>query len=182
MIFDSKLLKQAQEASDEGLVTQYKAGNKAALNELISRHQDLLKMKSNAFSKVPVPMPAIYGHSMQLLAIAANNFDPASGVRFRTFLETNLRGLNRYTHKNKNVLSFPQHKLMAITKFKEVQELLSQQYNQAPTDWQLADALGWSIPDVKEMKSKLAQKELAASGLENAVGKEQEDDALRSRH
>lgn len=181
MIFNQKLIKQALADTDEALVQQYKNGDDKALNELIRRHEDLLKLKSNAFSKVPVPLPAIYGHSIKLLAIAAKNFEPSSGVKFRTFLESNLRGLNRYAHKHKNVLSFPQHKLMAITKFKEVQDILSKQYGQPPADWQLADALGWSIPDVKEMKTKLSQRELAASGLDNVTGREQEADAVRSK-
>lgn len=181
MIIPNRFLKMAMADTDEALAVEAAKGNTQALNTLISRHKDLLTIKSNAFANVPVPPPAVFAHSMKLLAISAKNYDPASGVKFRTFLESNLRGLNRFVHKHKNVLSFPQHKLMAITKFKEVSDMLASRYGHPPADWQLADALGWSIPDIQEMRRKLAQKEFAASGLENNVGKEQEADAVRSR-
>jgi len=182
MIIPNKLIKAAMADTDEALAVEAAKGDTRALNTLIERHKDLLTLKSNGFANVPVPMAAVLGHSMKLLAVTTKNYDPAAGVKFRTFLESNLRGLNRFVHKHKNVLSFPQHKLMAIAKFKEVGDMLASRFGHPPTDWQLADALGWSIPDIQEMRRKLSQKEFAASGLENNVGKEQEADAVRSRY
>lgn len=181
MIFDRKLIKQALDTTDEALTEKYKAGDNAALNELINRHKDLVKFKVGGHAKTPVPTPAVYGQGLKILSTAAKRFDPASEVKFRTFLESNLKGLNRYVHQNKNLLHFPANKMEKIRKYKEVQDMLSQQYGYAPTDFQMSDALGWSIPEVREFRVKLRQGELAASGLDNVVGREQEDEAVRAR-
>ena len=182
MIFDDKLKKLAFDTTDEALVAKYQQGDTKALNELIDRHKDLIKYKVQGFRSVPVPIPAVYGEGLKILSVAARQFNPEANVKFRTFLDSNLRGLNRYTHKHKNVLHFPENKMLKITKFKEVSDLLSQQYGRPPSDWQLADALGWAIPEVKETRRKLSQRELAASQLENVVGRKQEDDSIIARH
>lgn len=181
MFIDSSELKKVAEDNDASLVTQYQSGDNKALNELIRRHDDLLKFRTSRYKNMPVPLPAVYGQSMKILANAAQRFDPNQDVKFRTYLESNLKGLNRYSHQNKNVLHFPQNKMENIAKFKEAADLLSQQYGRPPTDWQLSDALGWSIPEIREFRRKLAQGELAASGLTNVVGKEQDIEALQAR-
>ena len=181
MIFDKELLKQAIDATDESLIEKYKGGDNKALNTLIGRHQDLVKYKVNSHKNTPVPLPAVYGQGLKILATAAKRFEPNQDVKFRTFLESNLRGLNRYVHQNKNVLHFPANKMEKIRNFKQVHDLLSQQMGHEPSDWQMSDALGWSIPDVKEFRIKLRQGELASSGLDNVVGREQEDDSVRAR-
>lgn len=178
---DSRLLKQAAENTDEALVAQYQGGNLAVINELLARNKDLIGYKANAFRAIPIPQPALYGEGLRILAVSAQKYDPESKVKFRTFLESHLKGLHRYAHSNKNVLHFPENKMLKIKKYQSVSDLLSQQYGRQPSDWQMSDALGWSIPEVKEFRSKLSQRELASSGLDNVVGTQQQSEMVQSR-
>lgn len=181
MIFDDAFKKLAAENTDEALVAKYQKGELSVINELASRHQDLIGYKVSGFQKVPVPLPALQGEGLRILANAAKRFEPKAGARFRTFLESNLRGLNRYANENKNVLHFPENKRLLISKYKQTVEQLTNQLGRTPADWQVADALGWSVPEITQFKAKLSQRELAASGLENLVGTQQEDEAIVSQ-
>lgn len=181
MIFDEAFKKLAAENTDEALVVKYQKGELSVINELASRHEDLIDYKAGGLRSVPVPMPALVGEGLKILASSARRFKPGAGAQFRTFLESNLRGLNRYAHENKNVLHFPENKRLLISKYKAAVEQLTNQTGRTPADWQIADALGWSVPEIAKFKSKLDQRELAASGLENLVGSQQEDEAVVSQ-
>ena len=181
MIFDEAFKKLAAENTDEALVAKYQKGELSVINELARRHQDLINYRAGGLRGVPVPMPALEGEGLKILASSARRFEVKAGTRFRTFLESNLRGLNRYAHENKNVLHFPENKRLLISKYKTAVESLTNQLGRTPADWQVADELGWSVPEITKFKAKMSQRELAASGLENLVGSKQEDEAVVSR-
>ncbi len=180
-LFDKRLIKQAAENTDEALTARYQKGEKHVINELLTRHKDLIQYKVNGYRQMPVPQPAIYAQGLRILAMAAQKYDQSSGYKFRTFLESHLKGLNRYAHSNKNILHFPENKMLRIKRYQAVSELLSQQYGKEPSEYQISDALGWSIPEVREFKAKLGQRELAASGLDNLVGTKEEAEKVQSQ-
>ena len=173
--FPDELKKQAFENTDEALVQKYQRGDTTALNELITRHKDLLDFKSGAFRSVPVPQAAVGGHAMEQLSIAAKKFDPNSGVKFRTFLDSYLRGLNRYVHRHKGMLSFPDNKMLMLSKFQEAERMLKMRFGYAP-DNLIADSMGIPTKDVQQLRRKLGQKELAESGLQNQTAVNQLQD------
>lgn len=173
--FSSKDLKYLHEQSDEHLVQQYQAGSKQALNALLTNHQNNLQFQTRRrVGRSPVPIPAVHGQAMKILVSAANSYDQGSGVQFKTFLDSHLRGLNRFVNTVKSAVHLPENKSLRISKFKEVERLLEANHGNPPTDAIMADALGWSIPDVQAIRRKLSQKELAASGLDNYVSLREE--------
>lgn len=166
--------------SDTALIMKYQRGDNSALNELINRHKDLLFAKSRSYSNIPVPQEAVSGHAMTILASAAKNFDPKSGVQFRTFLDRHLKGLNRYVHRHKNALHFPDAKGLMITKYQEAVADMTRRYGHVPPDFIIADSLGWSVADINQIKTQLSRRELAASGLDNLSSKADDLDAAIS--
>ena len=180
-LFSNKDLKAITDNTDEELVRQYQAGNRTVINDLLDRHQDNLNLQvRRRTGGMPVPLPAVHGKAMTIFINAATRFDLNAGVKFRTFLDSNLQGLNRFVHKAKSAVHLPENKSMKISKLQEVERLLTTQRGYPPEDHVLSDALGWSIPDVQDIRRKLRQKEFAASGMEGVVGRREEREAEES--
>jgi DNA-directed RNA polymerase specialized sigma subunit len=157
----------AKKNSDNELVRKAKAGDAHALNELVSRHKDLLEIRTNQFRQAPIPTPAIYGESIRLVRVAVQQYRPEAGIQFRTFLEATLRGLNRYVNNNKRVDRVPEHRSLQIGRYKAIKSLIKADKSREPTSNELADELGWSLKDVLEMEKIMQQGSYAASGISN---------------
>ena len=159
-------MKKIAQDTDAGLVERAKRGDSVALNQLISNHQDLLGVQVNKYRRAPVPLSAIEGEAMQLVLDAVKKYDPKSGASFRTYLESNLRGLNRYVNSIKNFARIPENKMAKIRHFMSIDSLLKAQYNRPPTLTELSDELGWSQADVFALQKALKQKDLTAMDYE----------------
>jgi DNA-directed RNA polymerase sigma subunit (sigma70/sigma32) len=169
----SKAMRDARKDTDTGLATRAKAGDKEALNRLVRNHKDLIQMKARGFRNAPIPLAAIEGEGIRLLAVAVTKFDPDQGVAFRTFLDNYLRGLYRYVNGNKRVDRAPEHRHLRYHRFDAVRSLLQVEHNRVPTTTELSDALGWSPADVRQMEQMSSQRSLAGSGLDNVKARDQ---------
>jgi len=169
----SKAIRDARKDTDLGLVERAQKGDKEALNRLIRSHMDLIQMKARGFRNAPIPIAAIEGEGMRLLALAVTKFDPSQGVAFRTFLDNYLRGLYRYVNSNKRVDRAPEHRHLRFHRYEAVKGLLRVEHSREPTVAELSDALGWSPTDVKQMDRMMSQRSLAGSGLENVKALDQ---------
>lgn len=154
--------------SDEQLAVLAKGGDFAARNELIRRFNTTIRMKARGYARAPIPEAALEGEAMRLLLYAADRFDPKAGVKFKTFLETHLRGLYRYTAKHQNVARIPEHQVMEITRYRNVKDILSTNKGREATNGELADALGWSTQQVQKMETSLSRRDIAGSSIEKA--------------
>lgn len=159
--------------TDIGLVERAQAGDHTALNQLIVNHKDLIDVTVAKYRKAPIPIPAIEGEAIKLLTVAVQKFNPAAGASFRTYLETTLRGTNRYVNSNKNVARIPEHRLLRIRHFETVKSLLRAQLGREPGIDELSDQLGWSLPEVAAMDKALKQKDLAEMDFVSTGKKEQ---------
>lgn len=166
MQFNFNFIKKASLETDVGLVDRAKKGDSIALNQLINNHRDLLTVQVNKFRRAPVPLSAIEGEAMQIMLDAVKKYDPKSGASFRTYLETSLRGLNRYVNSNKNVARIPENKFLRLRHFMSTDSLLRAQYNRPPTLQELSDELGWSQADVFALQKAVKQKDLTAMDFE----------------
>lgn len=175
-------IESAKMDTDEALVARYQKGDKNALNKLIARFQEPMniQVKRRAYG-VPVPMEAVKGQAINLLIQAAKSYTPTAGTTFRTFFESYQRGLNRYVHTLKNVVHLPENHSLKIGRFNEVSKDLRASLRREPTLVELSDRLSWPIPDVQRIAKKVGQGELAASGLDQLVGKAEETQQQVSR-
>lgn len=158
-------MKRAGLEGDDDLVRRAKAGDTKAFNELLRRHRDLLHRKTTTFAKAAVPSAAVLGHAMKITRSAINRYEPSNKANFRTYLENNLR-LTRFVNKYKNVARIPEHRALAITRFKNAKALLKADRMREPVDTEIAQALGWSVTDVHNMEKALSRRDYAASSME----------------
>lgn len=152
--------------NDAALVQKAKAGDKAAINELIRINKDLIDAKVGNYRKAPVPAAAVEGEALNLFLIALDKYTPASGANFRTYYEHMLRGLNRYVNTNKNIARIPENKFLRMRHYMNIRSLLVAQLNRQPTLDELSDETGWNKTDVQAMEQALQQKDLAAMDFE----------------
>lgn len=155
----------ADAASDEVLAVSAGKGDLVARNELLRRYSTMLRIKARGYSRAPVPEAAIEGEAMKLLLYAAEKFNPKGGTQFKTFLDTYLRGLYRYTARNQNIARIPEHQVMEIRRYKNTKDIISSQKDREPTHEEMADALGWSPAQVQRLESNLSRRDVAASGM-----------------
>jgi DNA-directed RNA polymerase specialized sigma subunit len=151
--------------SDDDLVKKVKAGDNAAFNELLNRHDDLLQRKASAFSKAPIPNSAVYAQAVKILRHVADRYQPSSGAQFRTFLESNLR-LTRFVNTYKNVARIPEHRSLMVGRYQAAKHLLSSEKDRSPSQIELAEHLGWSLADVSRMEQAISRRELSSSGMQ----------------
>ncbi len=151
--------------SDVPLVAKAKAGDIAALNELVARHDDLLMHKANAFRRSPIPVSVLHAHAVKLLRDAIDRYDPKSGVRFRTFLESTIR-LNRFATQYKNVARIPEHRALLVRRYLAAKQMLAADLDREPTVVELGEYLGWSVADVARMEQAVSRRDLAGSSME----------------
>lgn len=161
----NRLFKAAGVTDDTELVRQAKAGSTHAYNELLRLHKDLLTRKASTFAKAAVPQAAVLGHAMKILRSVVDRFNPGQGVLFRTFLENNLR-LTRFVNQYKNVARIPEHRALAITRFKNAKAILQANTAREPADVEIAESLGWSTSDVHAMEKAISRRDYAASSME----------------
>jgi DNA-directed RNA polymerase sigma subunit (sigma70/sigma32) len=152
--------------SDRDLLERVKRGDSLAKNELVRKYMPVIRQRLKVYSRAPVPIGALEGEGIKLLLYAAQRYDPNSGVQFRTFLGHNLKGLYRYVNQHKNVARIPEHQVLQITRFKNTKDLLQVDKGREVTNEEMADALNWSVPQVRKMEMSVSRRDIAMSGIE----------------
>jgi DNA-directed RNA polymerase specialized sigma subunit len=142
---------------DLQLILRAKRGDFTARNELLRKYRTNIEKLIRRWTRAPVPVAAIQGEAMKLLLLAADKYDPNAGVLFKTFMETQMRGLYRYVTTHKNVARVPEHRALEIRRFQNAKSLLEARKDREPTHDEMADHLGWSQQQVTMMDTALSR-------------------------
>lgn len=161
-----KLLKIASGiVGDDELVVKAKRGDSTAFNELINRHSDLISKKVSAYSAAPVPSSAIHAHAIKLMKVAVEKYSPNAAANFRTYLETNLRGLSRFVNDHKTVARIPEHRSLMFGRYQAAKQMLLADKGREPTPEEIAHELRISITDAVKLEQITRTKDLSASSM-----------------
>lgn len=156
----------AEKEPDTALILRAKSGDFIARNELLRKYREDLDRVVRKWSRAPLPTAAIEGEAMKLLLLAADKFDPRAGVKFKTFLDTQMRGLYRYVNTNKNVARVPEHRVLQIQRYKNAKSLLEARKDREPTHEEMSDHLGWSLQQTQMMDTALSRGSLSLTTTE----------------
>jgi len=148
---------------DLDLIKRAQRGDILARNELLRKYKPMLNRMTMAYVRAPVPSAAIQGEAMKIFMTALTRYNPRQKVLFKTFLETQLRGLYRYVNANKNVARVPEHRILQIRRFQQAKNLLFATKDREPTHDEMADHLGWSQQQVQMMDTALSRKDLSVT-------------------
>ena len=131
-----------------------KRGDKLALESLFKKNKDLIDYKTNAFSRAPVPPAAVRAEAYKLFMIAIRRYNEDSGIKFRTFLEANLR-LNRFVTQNSSVVRLPENRVLELTRYKHTKSTMESIMGREPSPVEMADHLGWRLSQVEKMENSI---------------------------
>jgi DNA-directed RNA polymerase specialized sigma subunit len=148
---------------DNDLIVKAQKGDMLAKNELLRQYKPALNRMCMAYTRAPVPSAAIQGEAMKIFMTSVDSYNPKADVLFKTYLETQLRGLYRYVNSNKNVARVPEHRILQIRRFQQAKGLLYAQKDREPTNDELSDHLGWSQQQVQMMDTALSRRDLSVT-------------------
>lgn len=130
-------------------------------NELLRRHKTFLDFKASAYRSAAMPIAAIKAEAYKVLLSSIGRFDPRQGVKFKTFLESSVRKINRFVAQNKSIARIPEQKGLKIQTFEATRSALSNLLGREPSALELADHLKWSLNEVEKMEEALSRRVLS---------------------
>ena len=146
---------------------QYKAGDKDAGFELMDSMTPLWMGQVNKFRASGLPRTALETKARLLTMQAFDTYNPEKS-QLNTHTTNYLKHLQRYVLNYQNIGKIPEHRALAITRFKNVRSNLEEQLGREPTTVELADALQWSGAEVERMQTELRQDLVITQGKEES--------------
>jgi DNA-directed RNA polymerase specialized sigma subunit len=127
-------------------------GNQQALSDLMASLRPLIKKISSPWIRSGIPQSALEGEVKRIVVESLNNYDPSFGVQLNTFIISRSKKINRYVYKHQNIGRISEQRITQIGTFNNVKQFLTDRYSREPSSAQLADELGWSVPEVERME------------------------------
>jgi DNA-directed RNA polymerase sigma subunit (sigma70/sigma32) len=137
-------------------------------DKLLISLEPLLYKEVNKYTASPLPRTTIETEARILALNAFQSYDPTK-AQLNTHVTNHLKHLQRYVLTYQNVGKIPEHRGIAISKYQNIRDNMSEDLGREPTSVELADALQWSPAEVERMQIELRR------DLSIAAKKEDED-------
>ncbi len=111
-----------------------------------------------------VPDAAIKAEFQIQFVQALQSYDPSKGS-LGTYIFRYMDKAKRFITDKQNIGRIPENRIYRIRQFQTAEEELKDKLGKDPADELLADELGWSVGDVKRMRSEL-RNDLVSQGFE----------------
>src|SRR5215213_2349231 len=148
-----------------------KAGDKRARQRLIEKNLRLVISVAKKYRGVGLPFEDLIQEGNIGLMKAAEKFDPERGWRFSTYATWWVRqAVQRAVADKGRTIRVPVHMGDKIRKMARTYNELSSEMEREPKDEEVAERLGWSVEDVRDLKSSLWD----ATSLNQPLGSEAE--------
>lgn len=144
--------KKAAVESDEELIVKWKQQNDyTAYRKLKDKNRGMVMQAVNTYRAANIPSSSLEAEAWTLFDDAVNNFKTTEGAKFSTYLNYQLRKLDRHTKKYQNVARIPEALAGKIGDYDRVQQELAQRTGKQPTHQEMAKAMGMSVKHVKQL-------------------------------
>ncbi len=139
-------------ASDAELIQRWKTKRDyMAYQQLKRRHKNMVYKTVHRYSAANVPKQALEAEAWKLFDDAVKNYKPNKGAKFSTYLNYQLRKLDRYTKKYQNVARIPEALASRIGDYDRASQQLTTNLGRQPTHGELADQLEMPVRHVRQL-------------------------------
>lgn len=139
-------------ASDKELIESWKKKRDyMAYQQLKRRHKNMVYKMVNRYKAANIPQTALEAKAWTLFDDAVQKYKPTKGAKFSTYLNYQLRKLDRYTKKYQNVARIPEALASKIGDYDRASNKLTKKLNRQPTHGEMANALDMPVKHVKQL-------------------------------
>lgn len=162
--------------TDEELIEQWKkTRNRSAYSTLKQRHSGMVYQKVNMYTAAQIPRASLESQAWILFDDAINGFKPGMGAKFSTYLDIQLRKLDRHTKKYQNIGRIPESLAGRIGEYQSAIDHLGQKLKRQPHHHEVASHMNMEVKHVKQLHKSL-RGDLFEGKFEGEEHKRQEQD------
>lgn len=157
---------------EKELTTKAAQGDSAAKEKLINSNLKLVvsiakKFQGNGISFLDLIQEGNIG-----LIAAIDKFDTSLGYRFSTYAYYWIKTtISRAVNQQNRSIRIPVYMVEKLSKYKKIEQELSQKYNREPTENEIAEKMDISVGEIRELKEYLSD----AISLDAPIGDDKED-------
>lgn len=120
------------------------------INQMILDHKRLIESEASKYAQF-VPLYVAQAEAYKIARGAAEKFDPATGLKFSTYLTNSLKKLSRLSTEHGGSIRLPEDKQFKIQKLNVAEASLKSDLGRDPTLHELSMESGFNIPTVKSL-------------------------------
>jgi RNA polymerase primary sigma factor len=167
-----KLLTHQQEMQ---LSRRTKAGDKSARQKLIEKNLKLVVSIAKRYRGYGLPFEDLIQEGNIGLMKAVEKYDSERGFRFSTYATWWIRqAIQRAVAEKSRTIRLPVHMGEKIRKMGRTHNELSAELERNPTDKEVAERIGWSVDEVREVKDAIPD----ATSLDRPLNSEEDTSSL----
>ena len=157
------------------LSRQARAGDQRARNELVERNLRLVASVAKRYRGMGLPFEDLIQEGNLGLLQAVEKFDPERGLRFSTYVTWWIRqAIGRAVTDKGRAIGVPVHMGEKIRKMTRTSNELSAELGREPTEEEVAERLGWTADEVRDVKNAMPD----ATSLNSPLSAEEDGSEL----
>lgn len=130
---------------------------------LMDRFKGSVAQTKYLYKDAPVPPSVVEASANILVLKAIHSYSTKGGSTLNQWVNERLKGVGKVVGKYQNVGKIPEHRRIAISKYKAGVEELEEKLGHPPSTQTLAEHLKWSIAECTRMENEISRRDLIAS-------------------